>query len=75
MELPEQVFNDRISMSCHEYILIAQRFKGRTTFINTLCGRRILDHKESDDPMNAHIEEGVKIKPIHVGKFGQSDRK
>jgi len=39
---------------------------GRTTFVNTLCGKRVLNHKESDDPTIAHIEEGVKIKPITV---------
>ncbi len=42
---------------------------GRTTFVNTLCGRKVLSHKESDDPSIAHVEEGVKIKPITVGKF------
>ena len=40
---------------------------GRTTFVNTLCGKKVLQHKESDDPTIAHIEEGVKIKPITVG--------
>jgi len=39
---------------------------GRTTFVNTLCGKRVLNHKDSDDPTVAHIEEGVKIKPITV---------
>lgn len=42
---------------------------GRTTFVNTLCGRKVLSHKESDDPTIAHVEEGVKIKPVTVGKF------
>jgi len=42
---------------------------GRTTFVNTLCGRKVLSHKESDDPTIAHVEEGVKIKPITVGKL------
>ena len=40
---------------------------GRTTFVNTLCGKRVLNHKDSDDPTVAHIEDGVKIKPITVG--------
>jgi septin family protein len=40
---------------------------GRTTFVNTLCGKKVLQHKDSDDPTTAHIEEGVKIKPITVG--------
>ncbi|KAK3331251.1 Septin-domain-containing protein [Apodospora peruviana] len=39
---------------------------GRTTFVNTLCGKSVLTHKESDDPTIAHVEEGVKIKPITV---------
>jgi cell division control protein 11 len=40
---------------------------GRTTFVNTLCGKKVLEHKESDDPTVAHVEEGVKIQPITVG--------
>jgi septin family protein len=40
---------------------------GRTTFVNTLCGKTVLPHKDSDDPNSAHVEEGVKIKPITVG--------
>jgi cell division control protein 11 len=39
---------------------------GRTTFVNTLCGKHVLSHKDSDDAANAHIEEGVKIKPVTV---------
>ncbi|KAF2138986.1 uncharacterized protein K452DRAFT_255003 [Aplosporella prunicola CBS 121167] len=39
---------------------------GRTTFVNTLCGKKVLEHKDSDDPTNAHIEEGVRIKPVTV---------
>ncbi|KAG9257771.1 putative septin AspA [Emericellopsis atlantica] len=39
---------------------------GRTTFVNTLCGKDVLQHKESDDASNAHTEDGVKIKPITV---------
>ena len=40
---------------------------GRTTFVNTLCGKTVLSHKESDDPNAAHVEDGVKIKPLTVG--------
>lgn len=40
---------------------------GRTTFVNTLCGKSVLGHKESDDPNGASVEDGVKIKPITVG--------
>ncbi|KAL8700808.1 MAG: hypothetical protein Q9201_005242 [Fulgogasparrea decipioides] len=39
---------------------------GRTTFVNTLCGRRVLQGKDADDYTNAHLEEGVRIKPITV---------
>ncbi|RPA83301.1 Septin [Ascobolus immersus RN42] len=39
---------------------------GRTTFVNTLCGKHVLGHKDSDDAANAHLEEGVKIKPVTV---------
>ncbi|MCJ1354383.1 MAG: hypothetical protein MMC33_004371 [Icmadophila ericetorum] len=39
---------------------------GRTTFVNTLCGKKVLRGKDSDDPVNAHLEEGVKIKPVTV---------
>jgi cell division control protein 11 len=41
---------------------------GRTTFVNTLCGKKVLPGKDDDDAANAHIEEGVKIKPITVGE-------
>lgn len=40
---------------------------GRTTFVNTLCGTRVLSAKEADDAANAHLEEGVRIKPVTVG--------
>lgn len=40
---------------------------GRTTFVNTLCGKTVLGHKDSDDPTGAHVEDGVKIKPYTVG--------
>ncbi|KAL2150127.1 hypothetical protein VTH82DRAFT_7803 [Thermothelomyces myriococcoides] len=39
---------------------------GRTTFVNTLCGKTVLPHKDCDDPSVAHVEEGVKIKPVTV---------
>ena len=42
---------------------------GRTTFVNTLCGRKVLHAKDADDAANAHLEEGVRIKPITVGKI------
>ncbi|KAJ5381637.1 uncharacterized protein N7496_004065 [Penicillium cataractarum] len=39
---------------------------GRTTFVNTLCGKKVLEGKEADDAEHAHIEEGVRIKPVTV---------
>ena len=44
---------------------------GRTTFVNTLCGKRVLYPKESDDAASAHLEEGVRIKPVTIGKERQ----
>ncbi|KAG8894832.1 hypothetical protein FRC01_012716, partial [Tulasnella sp. 417] len=39
---------------------------GRTTFVNTLCESEVLTHKDSDSPETAHIEQGIKIKPVNV---------
>lgn len=39
---------------------------GRTTFVNTLCNKKVLQGKDADDAANAHIEEGVGIKPVTV---------
>ena len=47
---------------------IAKPSSGRTTFVNTLCGKKVLQSKDSDDAANAHLEEGVRIKPVTVGK-------
>ncbi|CAG7920416.1 unnamed protein product [Penicillium olsonii] len=44
---------------------------GRTTFVNTLCGKQVLEGKDADDAANAHLEEGVRIKPVTVGDFGE----
>jgi cell division control protein 11 len=38
---------------------------------DNLCGKQVLEHKESDDPTAAHVEEGVKIQPITVGMSTQ----
>src|SRR5205814_8820584 len=40
---------------------------GNTTFVNTLCAKPVLEHKEADDPEHAHVEHGVRIKPVTVG--------
>jgi hypothetical protein len=47
---------------------------GRTTFVNTLCGQRVLQPKDADDAANAHLEEGVRIKPITVGTCERGHR-
>jgi cell division control protein 11 len=39
---------------------------GRTTFVNTLCGRPVLEGQDDDDPTTAHLEQGVSIKPATV---------
>ena len=41
---------------------------GRTTFVNTLCESEVLPHKVCDNPETAHVEEGIKIKPVNVGE-------
>lgn len=42
---------------------------GRTTFVNTLCGSKVLSSKICDNPEEAHIEDGIKIRPISVGMY------
>ena len=42
---------------------------GKTTFVNTLCESEIIGHKISDKPDTAHIEEGIRIKPVNVGEY------
>lgn len=39
---------------------------GRTTFVNTLCESEVLTHKIADNSESAHLEEGIKIKPVNV---------
>ncbi|CAG8500661.1 3623_t:CDS:10 [Gigaspora margarita] len=39
---------------------------GRSTFVNTLCGSEVLAKKLCDNPESAHIEEGIRIKPVTV---------
>lgn len=41
---------------------------GRTTFVNTLCNKHVIDHKYSDDAANAHLDQTVIIKAHQVGK-------
>jgi cell division control protein 11 len=47
---------------------------GRTTFVNTLCGKTVLAHKDCDDATTAPVEEGVKIKPVTVGTHSPQRR-
>ncbi|KAJ2960122.1 hypothetical protein NQZ79_g4532 [Umbelopsis isabellina] len=39
---------------------------GRTTFVNTLCGSKVLSSKQCDNPEEAHVEDGIRIRPISV---------
>lgn len=39
--------------------------------MNTLCESEVLAHKVSDMPESAHIEEGIRIKPVNVGQLHQ----
>lgn len=60
----------RSSLSDHRYFhLIGASGTGRTTFVNTLCESDVLAHKHSDSPETAHIEEGIRIKPVNVGLY------
>jgi cell division control protein 11 len=42
--------------------------------VNTLCGKKVLEGKEADDAEHAHIEEGVRIKPVTVGEWERLHR-
>ncbi|KAK9325243.1 Septin-domain-containing protein [Lipomyces orientalis] len=41
---------------------------GRTTFVNTLCGKKVLESaaEETYDPKQAHLDNGINIHPITV---------
>jgi len=60
--VPSSSFSDHR----HPYLTGASG-TGRTTFVNTLCESDVLAHKQSDSPETAHIEEGIRIKPVNVG--------
>lgn len=53
-----------MSLTC---ALLGASGTGRTTFVNTLCESEVLSHKVSDSPETAHVEEGIRIKPVNVG--------
>lgn len=52
--------------------LTGQSGTGRTTFINTLCGQDVLQHKEPKSAEFAHEEEPIKIRPVNVGARAQT---
>jgi cell division control protein 11 len=37
--------------------------------VNTLCESEVLAHKVCDSPETAHVEEGIRIKPVNVGVY------
>jgi septin family protein len=49
------------------FVFLGASGTGRTTFVNTLCESEVLSHKISDSPETAHVEEGIRIKPLNVG--------
>jgi cell division control protein 11 len=49
------------------FLFLGASGTGRTTFVNTLCESEVLGHKVSDSPETAHVEEGIRIKPVNVG--------
>ncbi|RUS24827.1 Septin-domain-containing protein, partial [Jimgerdemannia flammicorona] len=53
------------------FMVVGASGTGRTTFVNTLCGSEVLAKKVCDNPDLAHVEEGIRIKPITVGKEGE----
>ena len=56
-----------ISLSRFVFLSLGASGTGRTTFVNTLCESEVLGHKVSDSPETAHVEEGIRIKPVNVG--------
>ena len=60
---------DRVGSLTHSTFNTGASGTGRTTFVNTLCESEVLQHKVSDSPETAHLEEGIKIKPVNVGVY------
>ena len=71
MEPVEQVHRTFLTVQRASPLTI-ESSTGRTTFVNTLCGKKVLQAKDADDAGNAHLEEGVRIKPITVGEAEHS---
>ena len=65
--MPREQVRDRVCLAQWVDTLLTELQSGRTTFVNTLCGKEVLEHKDSEDPNTAHVEEGVKISPVTVG--------
>ena len=40
---------------------------GKTTFVNTLCGQRVIPTRDYPDPSQAHMEEPMSLKPYTIG--------
>lgn len=49
------------------FLLLGQSGTGRTTFVNTLCESEVISHREATSAELAHVEDGIKIKPVTVG--------
>ena len=62
----EFLVRDRVGWSI---LLLGASGTGRTTFVNTLCDSEVLSHKVADSPETAHTEEGIRIKPVNVGRY------
>lgn len=48
-------------------LYLGQSGTGRTTFVNTLCESEVISHREATSAELAHVEDGIKIKPVTVG--------
>jgi septin family protein len=62
-----KAFLQTISLWLFVFLSLGASGTGRTTFVNTLCESEVLGHKVSDSPETAHVEEGIRIKPVNVG--------
>lgn len=46
---------------------------GRTTFVNNLCGKNVLSGMDADDATNAHLEDGVRVRPVTIGQGSEPE--
>ncbi|KAK5062468.1 hypothetical protein LTR84_004540 [Exophiala bonariae] len=57
-----------------EVLIVIKTHLGKTTFVNTLYGKRVLLPKEDDgSAMDAHLESDVRIKPVTLEMDLDSD--